>query len=214
MKKEKIKKESNFKKKIKELKSTARGRAILKLIGWIIFFILLFIISIISSTLVPKKEKIPTLETKQEEKITIYDSLKSLFTKNYEYTYDIKISIDNVNEQIIFNGKMINQIEEGYKETKSGIIKYKIDTTGTHEIKGSDIISIDNLYENINEKYIIPSLLLKNLLSLKYTNNNDVYSNVSNNTKYYITMKDNKITKIVIDDGFNKYSLSYKEVNN
>ena len=67
MKEKKIKKESALKKKIKELKKTSRGKAILRLIKWCIFFLVLFIFLAIASLTQPKNNiHKPNLNEPQE----------------------------------------------------------------------------------------------------------------------------------------------------
>ena len=57
----KNKKESELKQKIKELKKTNKGKAILRLIKWCIFFVILFIFLAIASLMSPKNNSIKKL---------------------------------------------------------------------------------------------------------------------------------------------------------
>ena len=139
----KNKKESALKQKIKELKKTNKGKAILRLIKWCVFFVILFIFLAIASLMSPKnnsikkpnneinkpQEEIPK-DNWNEETLTIetINEYQEKLNNDYDYKYEISIN----KEKYIFSGTKTNNINKGYKESSTGIIKYSIDSTGTY----------------------------------------------------------------------------------
>ena len=160
MSKSKVKKESKLKKKINEMRQTSKGKAILKLVGWAIFFFILFIF-LAKSSMLPQAEteknniKVPLNNSDDtNKKVDNKDILKKvqndLLTKNYDYTYEIKINED----KYTYEGNKKNNIDKGYKTNMSEIIKYYIDDTGVYRDLGNEKIMIDNLYQEINSNYV------------------------------------------------------------
>lgn len=226
MKKEKTKKESKLKKKIKELNSTPRGKAILKLIGWIIFFTVLFIFAFVSSLVAPKKSepKEPVKISEKEVTLTIYDDLKHLFNSNFEYQYDIVLKEEvipletasddskTLETHIYFNGKVNNNIEEGYKETDDGITKYYIDNTGVYEVTINNKVLTTDLYKDLEEKYFNRTELLHILSKINYDKNENIYSFKSDMIEYQIEVENDLISKIIIIEQNKIYNFTYKGV--
>lgn len=174
------KKESALKKKIRELKQTSRGKAILRLIKWCIFFFILFIFLAIASLITPKtkpdvKPNInnevnePTDKTEDdnwnEETLTIETIEK--YQKNLSNIYDYKYEINIDKEKYIFTGTKTPKDNKGYKESSSGIIKYLVDNTGTYEETTTEKNIINNLYEGIEESYLDPIYILNILKTLE-----------------------------------------------
>ena len=165
----KEKKESKLKSKIKELKKTTRGKAILKLIRWGIFFLCLFLFmfisSLISQNAKPTRNDIPKIPEEEpikiEAKEVVKDLGKKLMESSYHYEFDINIDTN----RIIYNGTKDNEKDMGYKESSIGIIKYLIDYTGTYDIT-KEKVAITNLYENINIDYLTISKIM-NLIENK-----------------------------------------------
>jgi hypothetical protein len=181
MKEKKIKKESALKKKIKELKKTSRGKAILRLIKWCIFFLVLFIFLAIASLTQPKNnihkpnlnepEKPSNVPSKEEtdnwnnETLTIetINRFQNYLSNKYDYKYEVTIK----SEKYIYSGTKTKIENSGYKESSTGIIKYSIDNTGTYMETTTDKVMIDNLYEGLEESYLDPIYILNILKVLQ-----------------------------------------------
>ena len=176
----KNKKESALKQKIKELKKTNKGKAILRLIKWCIFFVILFIFLAIASLMSPKntsikkpnneinkpQEEIPK-DNWNEETLTIetINEYQEKLNNDYDYKYEISIN----KEKYIFSGTKTNNINKGYKESNTGIIKYSIDSTGTYMETTTEKTLINNLYEGIEENYLNPIYILNIIKELEIT---------------------------------------------
>lgn len=161
----KKKKESKLKIKIMEMKKTPKGLAILKLIGWIIFFVFLFLFCYISSLIsnvAPKDittpapelnppilEDNPSLDNKTFTMNDLIILEQKLLNNNYHYLYEITIN----ENKYIFNGEQNKNINTGYKETNESIVKYYIDETGIYQETPTAKTPINNLYENLNSNY-------------------------------------------------------------
>lgn len=235
MKKEKIKKESSFKKKINELKKTSRGKAILRLIKWCIFFIILFIFLAIASIINPPQNNIkpnvnnetkePNLEEHPEEKdnwndetltIETITKYQSFLSNVYDYNYEITIN----KEKYVFSGTKTPKEDTGYKESNTGIIKYYIDSTGTYMETTTNKELISNLYEGLEENYLNPIYILNIVKELKITKDLEydgtevIYKASDSKNIYRITTLDKNITGISITalDFSYLYTLSFKNV--
>lgn len=233
MKKDKIKKESALKKKIKEMKKTTKGTAILKLIGWGIFFFIIFVFWVIASfTYSPSKmenAKPDNNITDQEEQKPIIDKekeyiklLEDLERSNYDYKYEITIN----DSKYIYNGKKENNIEQGYKESNNGIIKYYIDDTGIYEETTTNKIPITNLYENIEEDNLNINKIIEILQDKTFKNSPTVEFNYptylveTEKNIYYICYEkaigeeNNKVKMLIIKalDNTYIYQLTFNNV--
>ncbi len=214
-----MKKESSLKKKINELKKTEKGKAILKLIRWGIFFFVLFAFLIIASFFSSKTSNNNPVSEKKEVIDNVYIN-KLLDTLSHdEYQYDIEIK--KAEEVISFQGTKTSKINEGYKETSDGIIKYYIDDTGIYQKTSNENIPILNLYESLNEEYLIQDNLIKNLKSLNFIRNDNcgeacaIMESNDNNIIYTINLKkgivsdDNLIEEIKIEGNDVSYTFKY-----
>lgn len=226
----KEKKENKLKAKIKEMKKTPKGAAIVKLIGWIIFFVFLFIFCFISSlitSVVPPQtkqdEKVPINEPIDEPNtsLDIYNldinNLISLEQKllNNGYRYEYKININA--EKYIFNGNHSANIDTGYKESSTGIIKYYVDLTGAYQETTNEKILISNLYEGLNSNYFDLTYIFGLINTLELTRDLEcdcsypVYKMEDTENIYRISINDNFITAIDIiskNDNYS-YNLNY-----
>lgn len=223
----KVNKESFLKNKIKEMKKTAKGKAILKLIGWVIFFVLLLILCLIASLISPatKTAPLPSIDNEintQEQfdgKEHIRKLQYSLLMGNYDYNFDININ----NEKYLFEGNNTNNVNKGYKTTSLGIIKYYIDNTGIYREFNDVKTPIDNLYEGINANYLDLNYLFNIMKPEKLTSSlmnafekSGFYSfNDAINTysfSYNSTDSQNYECVIVISSNGYTYNLSFRNV--
>ena len=227
----KNKKESALKQKIKELKKTNKGKAILRLIKWCIFFVILFIFLAIASLMSPKntsikktnneinkpQEEIPK-DNWNEETLTIetINEYQEKLNNDYDYKYEISIN----KEKYIFSGTKTNNINKGYKESNTGIIKYSIDSTGTYMETTTEKILINNLYEGIEENYLNPIYILNIIKELEITRDKEcdciepVYKANDSKNIYRITTSNQNITGIDITalDFSYIYNLDFKNI--
>lgn len=225
----KNKKESALKQKIKELKKTNKGKAILRLIKWCIFFVILFIFLAIASLMSPKntsikkpnneinkpQEEIPK-DNWNEETLTIetINEYQEKLNNDYDYKYEISIN----KEKYIFSGTKTNNINKGYKESNTGIIKYSIDSTGTYMETTTEKTLINNLYEGIEENYLNPIYILNIIKELELTRDREcdciepVYKANDSKNIYRITTSNQNITGIDITalDFSYIYNLDFK----
>ncbi len=225
----KNKKESALKQKIKELKKTNKGKAILRLIKWCVFFVILFIFLAIASLMSPKnnsikkpnneinkpQEEIPK-DNWNEETLTIetINEYQEKLNNDYDYKYEISIN----KEKYIFSGTKTNNINKGYKESSTGIIKYSIDSTGTYMETTTEKTLINNLYEGIEENYLNPIYILNIIKELEITRDREcdciepVYKANDSKNIYRITTSNQNITGINITalDFSYIYNLDFK----
>lgn len=232
MKKDKIKKESFFKKKINELKKTTRGKAIWKLIKWGIFFFIIFIFLGIASLIGSQNNKIkpninndvkepirpPAIDNKENETLTNEGITKfqTKLSKVYDYKYEITIN----HEKYIYTGTKTLVDNIGFKESSLGIIKYLIDSTGTYEETTTDKKAIDNLYEGLNVNYLDPIYVLNIIKNLEITRDlecdciDPVYKASDSENIYRITTINKEITSISITalDFSYLYNLNFSNI--
>lgn len=229
----KEKKENSIKKKINELKKTTKGKAILRLIKWGIFFLILFIFLAISSLMSPHKEiqkpdnniKEPTSDNEtidkdnwNEETLTIETITKyqEYLSNIYDYKYEISIN----KEKYIYSGTKTKITDRGFKESSNGIIKYLIDSTGTYEETTTEKIAINNLYEGIEENYLNPIYILNLIKNLEITRDHEcdctypVYKANDIQNIYRISIINKEITSISITalDFSYLYTLNFENV--
>lgn len=203
-------KDLELKKTLNELKKTERGRAILKLFKWFIFFLILFIFIFISSFITPKNNtnKVPKKETVPQvtNNTLTLDKLKNLeqnlLNSNYKYEFIVTIN----NNKLVYNGTFNNNINTGYKETNSGIIKYYIDSTGIYHDTMEKKEPLNNLYEGINSNYINLDYIFNTLnklefnLNTEYKTNNLVYKFADEQNKYYLFLDNKEVLKSSISE--------------
>ncbi len=221
---------SKFPEKIKNLKKTPKGKAILKLIYWTIFFIIIIIFCLIASFISednlakPKEETKPSIEEpiKPEEEnlpseiltLDTYLTAKNKLISN-EYTYKYEIVIDNI--KYIYNGTKNTLTDTGYKESPTGTLKYVIDSTGVYSETTMGRTPITNLYENIDSTYLDLSYLESLISTLEFKlnpsniNNNYLYESIKDNITYQIEFENTTYNlKLITIQGPNyQYTLTY-----
>ncbi|MBE6154937.1 MAG: hypothetical protein E7163_05165 [Firmicutes bacterium] len=226
MSKNKMKKESKLKKKIREMKETTKGKAILKLIGWGIFFFVLFIFLVISSivsvesnNLNDNKEPEVNVNESFDEKKVIKELRDNLLNSNYDYNFEI---IDDA-EKYVFEGNKNNTINQGYKTTKDGIVKYYIQDGIIYELLNGEKVLNENLLDENEKNYINVEYFL-NLIDISKLNNipcnclYDIYNykdDLINCTIYFakfLEEADNSITNITITSENYSYTLTFRNV--
>lgn len=205
----------NKKEQLKELYSKfkiawadPRKKAGIKLLGYLIFFIILLLFASITSHM----NKYTSSNTKTTTTTTVQDKYndkqKKLLTNKYSINY--VININNIEYKI--NGNIENNIINGYFETPNGIKKI--------------VFKENNLYEVNNEQEILlESEINKNLIDLEYILNlikqNSAIISDKEETKTYtynidnlglniiVNTNDENITQINIKESINAYILNF-----
>lgn len=205
----------NKKEQLKELYSKfkiawadPRKKAGIKLLGYLIFFIILLLFASITSHM----NKYTNSNTKTTTTTTVQDKYndkqKKLLTNKYSINY--VININNIEYKI--NGNIENNIINGYFETPNGIKKI--------------VFKENNLYEVNNEQEILlESEINKNLIDLEYILNlikqNSAIISDKEETKTYtynidnlglniiVNTNDENITQINIKESINAYILNF-----
>ena len=211
MKNEKENKKEQLKELYSKFKSAwadPRKKAGIKLLGYLIFFIILLLFASITSHM----NKYTSSNTKTTTTTTVQDKYndkqKKLLTNKYSINY--VININNIEYKI--NGNIENNIINGYFETPNGIKKI--------------VFKENNLYEVNNEQEILlETEINKNLIDLEYILNlikqNSAIISDKEETKTYTYNIDNlglniivntneeNITQINIKESINAYILNF-----
>lgn len=211
MKNEKGNKKEQLKELYSKFKSAwadPRKKAGIKLLGYLIFFIILLLFASITSHM----NKYTSSNTKTTTTTTVQDKYndkqKKLLTNKYSINY--VININNIEYKI--NGNIENNIINGYFETPNGIKKI--------------VFKENNLYEVNNEQEILlETEINKNLIDLEYILNlikqNSAIISDKEETKTYtynidnlglniiVTTNEENISQINIKELINTYILNF-----
>lgn len=201
---------------------TDRGKALIKLLLWMVFIVILIVLAIVSERNgnseildVDKPENNAT-DTPSEPENIEYEAYNTMITNllanNYEYEYLITIATDS----IILTGFKNPDKEIGFKETSSGITKYFIDSTGTYELNMNTYSIIDNLYSEFDSSYLNLELLFNNLSEYLY----NTEENVGIRTITYdkdgfqvtVTTDTKNITNVLVMTDTTTYDLNFKNI--
>ena len=201
---------------------TDRGKALIKLLLWMVFIVILIVLVIVSERNanseildVDKPENNAT-DTPSEPENVEYEAYNTMITNllanNYEYEYLITTATDS----IILTGFKNPDKEIGFKETSSGITKYFIDSTGTYELNMNTSSIIDNLYSEFDSSYLNLELLFNNLNEYLY----NTEENVGIRTITYdkdgfqvtVTTDTKNITNVLVMTDTTTYDLNFKNI--
>lgn len=184
-----------------------RTHALICLILWIIF--LLLILFILSFSNKNTQKNIPSNEIKNDI-ITISNMKNKLLNYNFEYKYTIVIN----NEKIIYTGKYQNNENRGYKEENSGLTKYLINNEGTYQINLDEQIEITNLFDKINLNYITLEYIFNSIDNKEPIINeetNELYFNLVEE-QIIIKTDENNIKSIEIKNNNDDYLLEFSNI--
>ena len=174
---------------IKKAWKNPRWHSLIVLIIWIVVLTILMGIT----TLIQKFSSPNTLNSSEVSKNSYDEKFQRFIKSDYAFTYEINLNI----EIIKYDGIKYENVINGYRERKDGIIKYIIQDGISYSILLNEKNIITNLYENINS----------NLLDLNYLYNltknieEDEYNyteNITTNTHEYNLFLDNENIKITI----------------
>lgn len=194
--------------KFKEAWKEPKKRAGIKLLIYIIFFILLLVSAGITSRVkINNKDTITTINTTTTAQTDKYSDKKlDLLTNKYNVNYTIKEN----NTEYKINGTLNNNVVIGYLETNDDIKKIIIKNT--------------NLYEIINEQELELNIFNKDFITISYiinlikdkpaiiSNNNDIKTytyDVEDKTKIIISSNETIITEINIEQDTSSYVLNF-----
>lgn len=185
---------------------TLRGKAIIKLGLWTIFFAILFILA--ASGGKPNKK----VEDNANKQFVALDTMiENLAKGNYEFNYHINVKDKNY----IYIGKTDGTETIGTKETIDGITKYCIKTEGIFKIVMDKLEPLDNLYEDLNTKYFDAKTLVNCLDKIDYhvEKDNDKRKIIYDNGIVIETDLFN-INSIKINEDNINYELNFKNISN
>lgn len=201
---------------------TDRGKALIKLLLWMVFIVILIVLVIVSERnanseiLDVDKPENNVTDTPSEPENVEYEAYNTMITNllanNYEYEYLITTATDS----IILTGFKNPDKEIGFKETSSGITKYFIDSTGTYELNMNTYSIIDNLYSEFDSSYLNLELLFNNLSEYLY----NTEENVGIRTITYdkdgfqvtVTTDTKNITNVLVMTDTTTYDLNFKNI--
>lgn len=211
MKNEKDSKKEQIKElysKFKTAWSDPRKRAGIKLLGYLFFFIILFLFAAITSNM--NKYKTTTSQTTKTT-ITIdkyNEKQKSLLTNKYSINY--VININNIEYKI--NGTIENNIVNGYLETPTGIKKIVFKENNLYEINNEQEILLENeLNKNLIDLEYIINLIKQNSAIISDKEDKKTYNyNIDNlGLNIIVTTNEENISQINITETTNTYILNF-----
>lgn len=158
-----------------------------------------------------------SVSVKEKPKITIQDMKDYLKDNNYQYEH---IVVFTDGSKTIFKGNVVNDENEGTKETIEKTTKYFIDDTGVYETVLGEKIIVDNLYENLDEnlldnKYVLDLINDKStLITTREGKKEYNYTFSIDDNKYEIILRtDNKeIYNVYINYNETIYDLNFSNV--
>lgn len=211
MKNEKDNKKEQIKElysKFKTAWSDPRKRAGIKLLGYLFFFIILFLFAAITSNI--NKYKTTASQTTTTT-ITIdkyNEKQKSLLTNKYSINY--VININNIEYKI--NGTIENNIVNGYLETPIGIKKIVFKENNLYEINNEQEILLESeLNKNLIDLEYIINLIKQNSAIISDKEDKKTYNyNIDNlGLNIIVTTNEENITQINITEATNTYILNF-----
>lgn len=184
----------------KELMSVPRYKALFKLGGWIVFFIIFFVLVAVS-------RQIPINDYKPKEENTkiTYTKMKNNLLNNLNVKYTIG--------DYLIEGIISNNVLTGTIENNSSLIKFKYDGINFYTLKKEEEIISNDLYIDLNKNYFLPKyiidLLNENDSLLHQSADEKVYSYLINDVSLSVYVNEKAIIKIIILDNNITYLLEY-----
>lgn len=166
--------------KIKNLRSTEKGRALFKLMLYGIFlslvFIILFLGNAINKTkhrpIIKKEESSEHQESNESVKEKTYSEKQAiLLNGDYSFIYSIKGSVE-----ANFEGEVKEKRVNGFKETPTSLIRYSIEDGITYKLGLKSKEEYPSLYEGLDESLFDFPSLFETLNQTSATIEKDEYS--------------------------------------
>lgn len=194
--------------KFKEMWAIPQKRAGLKLLGYLVFFVVFLFIASVGSRM-EKNNYVPSSSTTTTTTVDV-DSYtykqKQLLENKHFVNYEVKMG-DTLYK---ISGSLSDGILDGYLESVDSIIKIKLKDDILYEVvKGNDVILESDINKDfINIKYIFK--VISGARVFKETEGeNRIYSYNMNNNVIKVSLNTEKIYKIeIIGDSFS-YILSF-----
>lgn len=208
-----------MKEKIEKLKETERGKAILKLIGYAVFIVFVLIFIAISGAIGGNNDRViadeseesieSTAESTEVKERTYLEKQEKLINGPYEFVYKI-----TGETEVQYSGKYENGVTEGFKETTSETVKYKIENGTVYSVKldkqteykdlylgiDADLFDFTKIFDKLNGS---STVIDKSSEIKKYT-----YKEI-NGYNYVISLDEEKIVGITVDNETLKYEFTF-----
>lgn len=206
-----MKKENNFWK-------TPRGKAVIKLGLWGVFFLLIFVVigfsdGNVANSNINNYGNNTNSEGEGTVRFALYeDMISNILKNNYEFSYDIKIA----EEKYLFSGKYDGTNIMGVKETKEEVIKYYVSEGKSYKIKLDNLEALDNTYLEVNEEIIDLNKFFDSLKDTSYRveKTGDTREIIYNSTGFSIVIKTdiNEIIEINYVKDDDMYNMKFSSV--
>lgn len=214
---EKMKKEKGpFRQKISELWHTQRGKAALKLVMWGLFFILLLLtISIMNLFSKPNNNiKKPDEIIPEKTFLSLEEIMDSFDNMNYKYNHSVLDLITN--EVTTYNGERKENIDTGYKESKLGIIKYKIVDQQIYQVLVDSEILNHSIFSEEDFTYLnlsnITTIIEKKEKTESINGSFKNYEYSFDDKKILIKTTHKNLSSIKITTSVKEYNLTFQEI--
>jgi len=207
-----MEKKENNKSQIAKMWKDPKGHAILKLGIWAIFFLIMgSILGIINLFSNHQSIEQPSINNSFE-----FLDINSMWEELESNPYHYELQIRNLETQEIttYNGEVASKENIGYRESKLGIIKYKIKDEKTYQIFQDTEMEINNLWLEEAQKYV-PLENLKTFLTISATETtekeNRTLTYQTENETIKIFTSPTKIVQIKIQNNLKEltYQLTY-----
>ncbi|MDD4406785.1 MAG: hypothetical protein PHF30_01955 [Bacilli bacterium] len=192
---------------IKELWNHPIYKNLMKLGGYVLFFIIFFILA------ASGRNNVETYQEKNPDKNFSYNEMKSNLINN---NLKIKYHIISKNEYYI-EGAIINKVFNGTLEQDEKIKKIKIDQENIYLIEKNIEKKDEFILSEINLIYIFPSNIIniinENDSIMKQNKNQKIYSYTIDKKAYSVFIENNAINKIIILDNSITYELEIEIIS-
>ena len=190
---------------------TEKGKALIKLIGWLIFIVLLIIFIVFSENSNQDSDINAGNESNTDEiekKSNNFQEYSVMIDKLLENNFEYKYVITRTNEKIVYAGIKAFEEDLGYRETNNEIIKYYINSTGIYKVNLDNRELIDNLYLDLDSNYFDLTMIFSKL-------NSYLYEIEENDNSRIIIYKDSdlEIAKVITDlDNITNISMTVGDI--
>lgn len=212
MSKKNKKESSKLKLYYKSHKDLPAFKALIKLMLYFIFFAIIIGVVATHQDVTKDENKNNQEQTKETIKRIPYKEVLDLLN-NSDSSVSYNITINGNLHKIEL--EYIDKVYTGIIESTSGITRFKIQDNNIYEVKMDEEVINNDLFKDINLDYILISNLTNILLNNKsikmLEDNNTIYKYNIDNIEYIITIKDNWVNKIEINNDTLKYMIEYKK---
>lgn len=180
----------------------------IQLLIWIFFIVIIFVMFKITN----KNDK---KEDEKQDNTPVFVNYTDMEINLLNSGYDYKYTITSETQKEIYEGTMCDDIDIGYKETITGITKYKIDNGKITKVLLDNEEEIPSIYDG-SEDFLNLSTLFTNLKEYLYNVEKSDNERMISYKKdgYQVLVKTNLeyITNITITTTTNNYNLEFTNV--